>query len=244
MVDDSEELERERSYQPRKSFFSGRLLEKPPPGRHVVTALSAGYAVLLWGVTLALAVLLSGDAGATSSGVVSPGTCILLVVMGAEMFVGGALAEKTWLALGPSVRTVLRPFGTLGPTPVFVIGGLVLFAVFLVATGKISLAELTRKPAGENWVLVVRAGEVKWPVAQQICSSLGADWKVPSREDWDACRPPFVGETGQYYWTALPSEPPQGSLSRMPCPHRHCRLVHDDSPVEPTQSARLVCFKR
>ena len=245
MVDDSAELERELAFTPRKTLF-GRT-ERPPPGSHVVTAIGIVYTGLLWIASIGLMSVLGAEAR-SSSDVVSPGACFALIVLGGEMFLAGILAGWTWRALGPTLRTVLRPFGLLGPWPILIVAVLAFAYVAGVASGKFRVDGTPILPSGDNWQVAALQGDPKhgvwWSKAEPACAALGPGWRIPTGDEWASLRPPPRAEAGQFFWVASSLDPAQGETVRAQCDaSNRCAFAPPAPASDPHAVARVLCFK-
>ncbi|MEW5742383.1 MAG: hypothetical protein AB1938_25930 [Myxococcota bacterium] len=241
MNDDSAELEYELSFTPRRTL-SGRLKERPPAGATAITAFSLIYIGILWVATLAL--FSRVQERPSGSGVIDPGSCVVFVVLGVEMFVAGWLAARTWVALGPTVRAVLRPLMVLGPWPfVLLLGFGVLVAAGLVS-GVLS-GKLFHKPpiSGSNWKLYeLSAAEkrgVSYDAATVRCLELGDGWKVPSAAELPRFTPPFEGWRQARFWLAPTDEAPLQVWQE--CKGFDCTLKTGLAPKGAAN--QVVCFK-
>jgi hypothetical protein len=106
-----------------------------PAGANAIIALAVALTLVLWLATLVvMATLLQGPAG---SGVVEPRSLGVLAVLGAEMFIGPALARRLWVAIGPGLRAALRPLGVLGPWPLLLLFGFAALVLIVVLKGAV-----------------------------------------------------------------------------------------------------------
>lgn len=234
MIDDQEQLEADLRFSPRKTF-SGRTV-RGPLGATAITAFGLVYTLLLWGVTVAIASQTQANSGL--------GAVLWLLVMGAEMFVAGSLAQGTWKAIGPVPRTVLRPLMILGPWPFLIATGLAFAMGVGLVRGAIS-GELFKPELleGQNWkVFRLDRRERNGVTASQAevrCRELGDGWRVPSPNDYAAMQPKFEGHTRTLFWATDASGPQltEWSCQPLPCGQKWSRPVGSDF------TAYVVCFR-
>jgi hypothetical protein len=195
-VDDDALLNQELHWSPRPGH------RKRPSGANAITAIGLIVTIVLWAVTgVACQSFLSGPSG---GGMIDPRAVLMLVLFGGELLVAAAVAGRVWVAIGPTARGLIRPFGVLGPLPLLVIGGLAgLFVVSMVLA-----PFLPRKPAsatsGANWrVLEMTGGGVTYEEAVARCAASGSE-RVPSRDDLASFDPPY--SAGARVWLEKPDD--------------------------------------
>ena len=218
-------LRRELHWQP------GPGDRRRPPGSNAISAIGIIITLVQWAITLlVLAPLLDRPPG---SGVIEPSAIIVIIVCGVEMLIAAAVAGRIWAAIGPAARSVLRPFGVLGPIPMMIIAFLaVLYVVSFVAAPFLP-RQAEPATSGRNWRLVDTArGGVTYEEAVEICTQTGE--RVPSRGDLTAFDPPFPGGTSAWI------EAEEGVLLSLTPDGRVAREV-----PRPGQSPRnnLICFR-
>ncbi len=174
-----------------------------PAGANAILAMALVITLALWAITgVVLGRLLAGRP--TSSGVVDPISLVVLIVFGVEMFIAAGVAGRIWIAIGPTARSILRPFGILGPWPMLIVGFFVAVSIVaFVAAPFMSTPQPERGTSGRNWHMVTTdRGGVTLDEAVQLCKQTGG--LVPRPEDLDALDPPFTGRTTVWL------EPPAG----------------------------------
>lgn len=249
MGDDAGQLEQELSYTPRRSLFGTRLRERPPAGANAITAFAVLYTGVLWLVTLSA--MAKAEISKGSSDVVSPGACLALVVLGVEMFVAGFLAGRTWKAIGPTARAIIRPLMFLGPWPLVIVGVIGFCLLSNLVTGKLDLKTLgkPRQPlVGENW----RAPPLdrkasygwQWPAVAPLCAAQGPGWKVPTPEQFATLKPPLPAEHRAQYWLASAADETKSNLAWTECDaySKNCQWKTGPGISGPGSVARVVCF--
>ncbi|MCC6335303.1 MAG: hypothetical protein IT380_15100 [Myxococcales bacterium] len=239
MVDDSEQLAYELTFSPRRTLTRR---EVRPPGAVAITAFSLIYVAVLWVPTLLLLAGVLG--GRPGSAVIEPGSCVVLVVLGAEVVLAGWLASRTWVALGPSARAVLRPMMILGPWPLVLVLGFGLLLVASLVSGALRGKLFHQAPvAGTNWKLFQLSGAeragVSYDAATVRCLELGDGWKVPSEAELAYFQPAFEGFGRTNFWLeARGGEPVQAWQE---CKGFDCTVR---TSLAPTGAAnQVVCFK-
>lgn len=229
-MSDDAQLEEDLSFSPRETF-SGKVT-RPPPGATAITAFGIIYVAMLWVVTLAA---MSQVTHGPSNAVVSPGTCVTLVVLGAEMFLANALARGTWRVIGATARSLLRPFMVLGPWPfIFVVG---FAALVLIAIPRMKFAPVK----GENWRIsqlshAERHG-VTFKQALVRCLELGDGWAPPTREELMSLEPAFGGRGDELFWVE------EEFVARGHCSNGVCRVTPMRIGGEGFL-AQVVCWKK
>jgi hypothetical protein len=239
LVDDEAQLEADLAFTPRKTF-SGCTV-RGPPGATAITSFGIVYTGVLWVLTLAA---LGRVASTPSSDRVPLGAVASLLVLGGELFVAQWLAAKTWRAIGPTARTVLRPLMLFGPWPVVVMVGFLALFVMSAARGA-ATAELFHRPpvVGLNWkrfdLAGAERGGVTYDKAMVRCPELGDGWRLPTQNDLATLRPAFEGQGEQFFWLSGGDGP---WLMRRNCRPRPCSLEHS-RPGGAEFLAQVICFK-
>jgi hypothetical protein len=247
MGDDAGQLEQELSYTPRRSLFGTRIRERPPAGANAITAFAVLYTGVLWLVTLSA--LAKAELSKGSSDVVSPGACLTLVVLGVEMLVAGFLAGRTWKAIGPTARAIIRPFMFLGPWPLVIVGAVGFCLLSGLVTGKLDLKNRGRgkELVGENWrapALDRRSSSgLKWPEVAPRCSAQGPGWKVPTPDEFATLRPTPSAERRAQYWLASPGDASIPHLAWAECDGfgKNCQWKTGPGSIDPNSVAPVIC---
>ncbi len=231
-MSDDAQLEEDLSFSPRETF-SGKVT-RPPPGATAITAFSVIYVAMLWVASLALMANVSALRG-PSNAVVSPGACLTLVVLGVELWLASTLARGTWRAIGPTARSLLRPFMVLGPWPfIFVVG---FAALMLIAIPRMKFAPVK----GENWRIsqlshAERHG-VTFKQALVRCLEMGDGWAPPTREEVALLTPAFGGRGDERFWLEE-THIATGSCSQGTCRVTPMRIAGEG------HVAQVVCWKK
>jgi hypothetical protein len=221
-----------------------------PPGVNAIMCFNIIYVFVLWGVTISIA---ASKRGQPSGHVVDPSTLGILFILGVELLVAVILGERTWVAIGPSARQLLRPIFKWGPWPGLL--GILFLLVFLVRLFGLApmggnIKNKTYSPFA-NWKVVPPrknlSKDVIYAYAVRFCEDHGEGWHVLEESQIPLMSPAFKGREGERYWIRQKNiEFNQGRILKTQCINEQCENVVESQRSSDDQQfkAQTLCFKR